>query len=121
MILNIWMYVQMCCVVCEIVEIKTAFSDMLLSLQGSLLSYEDLDQFFGPRENENYTCGLCGQFRHRSTTALRCHIESKHFPNTFTHTCDLCLATFGTRKALLNHKSKCKRENFVECQNVSSM
>ena len=94
---------------------------MFLYLQGPLLSYEDLDQYIGPREADHYTCTLCDQFRHRSTTSLRCHIESKHFPHTFSHQCDICLAMMGTRKALLNHKAKCKKANFVDCENETNM
>ena len=74
--------------------------------QGSIESYEDLDQFITPRENDHYSCGLCHMFRHRSTGSVRWHLESKHFPNFFIHHCPHCQAVLPTRRALDTHVKK---------------
>ena len=54
-------------------------------------SFEELDQFMR-RDNQEYHCVICFQFKHKSTTMMRNHLESKHFPNLFTHECSNCKA-----------------------------
>ena len=82
----------------------------ILFFQGSIQCYEDLDQFITPRESDHYSCGLCHQFRHRSTMSVRWHLEAKHFPGCFTHQCHHCDAILPTRRALDSHV---KREHCV--------
>ena len=50
------------------------------------------------------TCGVCGNFSNHSLGNVRHHIESKHFPNTFSYTCRECPATFGTYNSLNMHQ-----------------
>ena len=59
------------------------------------------------RENQEYHCVICFQFKHKSTAAMRNHIEAKHFPDMFTHECFHCKAILNTRSALDSHKRKC--------------
>lgn len=85
----------------------------ILFFQGSIQCYEELDQFITPRESDHYSCGLCHQFRHRSTMSVRWHLEAKHFPGCFTHQCLHCEAILPTRRALDSHV---KREHPVWCE-----
>jgi len=58
-------------------------------------------------ESGKPTCGVCGNFSNHSLGNVRHHIESRHFPNTFSYTCHHCHKTVATRKALQRHLQKC--------------
>merc|ERR1712083_308778 len=65
---------------------------------------DDLDGYI-LRDDQNarhaaYRCGLCSSFSHNSKYHVRNHVESKHFPNTYTYNCHFCDKTTSTRKAL---------------------
>ena len=80
---------------------------LISSFQGRLQTFEDLDQFFGPKqENANYSCGICLNFKHRSTASMRSHIEAKHFPGLFTHHCPICGEICKSKNALITHNRK---------------
>ena len=59
------------------------------------------------RVEGGWQCGLCPSFFHKAKHHTINHIESKHFPNSFVHTCAVCFKTVNTRKALEHHKRKC--------------
>jgi len=63
---------------------------------------EDFNQFV-ERNSSGVSCSICHSFSHKSVSSVRIHIESKHFPNSFTYNCPLCEMTFGTKKSLENH------------------
>ena len=65
---------------------------------------EDFHQFIG-RNSSGCFCTICHTFSHRSSTNVKNHVESKHFPNSFTYTCPMCQMSFGSKKSLENHKS----------------
>ena len=60
----------------------------------------DFDQFIlkDPAEKGFY-CNICQLFRKRGIPDVRNHVESKHFPNTFSYPCNLCDAILGTNTA----------------------
>ena len=66
-------------------------------------NFEDLDQFFGPKQYGLYSCGICLTFTSRSSANLRMHIEAKHFPGTFVHHCSLCGEECKSKNALVGH------------------
>ena len=66
-------------------------------------NFEDLDQFFGPKLNGLYSCGICLTFTSRSSANLRMHLEAKHFPGTFVHNCQVCGEECKSKNALIGH------------------
>lgn len=69
---------------------------------------EDFDQFV-VRESAVCVCALCGLFRNKTITNVRCHIESRHFPGTFQYACDLCGKMVNSRTSLRDHTAACRR------------
>ena len=53
-----------------------------------------------------YHCVLCPNFSHKVISCTRNHVESKHYPNLFTYSCDLCEETFPTSTKLSTHKTR---------------
>jgi len=68
-----------------------------------LKNFEDLDQFFGPKQSGLYSCGICLTFTSRSSANLRMHLEAKHFPGTFVHNCQVCGEECKSKNALIGH------------------
>eukprot|EP00092_Neocalanus_flemingeri_P030149 GFUD01032727.1.p1 GENE.GFUD01032727.1~~GFUD01032727.1.p1 ORF type:complete len:831 (+),score=176.79 GFUD01032727.1:54-2546(+) len=71
-------------------------------------SPEELDMFVS-REGPVCVCTVCGVFRNKSITNVRCHIESKHFPGRFTYTCQICGKQCKSKTAFRDHSQSCKR------------
>jgi len=72
-------------------------------------SPEDFDMFV-TRDGPICVCTLCGVFRNRTITNVRCHIESKHFPGTFTYSCQICGKQCNSKTSLRDHSQSCKRQ-----------
>ena len=72
----------------------------------------NFDEYFG-RIDKDYVCNLC-DFKHKSKSNVRNHVECKHFPNTYTYNCQLCDQTCNSLKALQNHNQKHKRESQIQ-------
>eukprot|EP00092_Neocalanus_flemingeri_P015457 GFUD01016734.1.p1 GENE.GFUD01016734.1~~GFUD01016734.1.p1 ORF type:complete len:354 (-),score=90.17 GFUD01016734.1:152-1213(-) len=67
----------------------------------------DLLQFIRKDDlDQKYYCTICGKFGHKLSSCTRNHVESQHFPNYFTYSCDLCEMTFGTKTTLNLHRSR---------------
>ena len=79
-----------------------------MQLAGIPQRFEDLDQYIGVKIDGRWPCGICFAFKHQWKANVRNHIESKHFPGTFTHLCPLCGEACGSRQSLENHKRKHK-------------
>jgi len=69
-------------------------------------SPEDFKQFIRKGEMGNSFCGICFNFTNKTSTNVKFHIESKHFPNMFTYTCEECEMTFGTNTGLNIHRRR---------------
>ena len=68
-----------------------------------------------------FACALCS-FSMTRRLHVRNHVESKHFPNTFTYPCPICSKEFGTNKAFLNHKnSEHKWFAFVKLYEIKTL
>ena len=68
---------------------------------------EDFEKFVFKNEGERvFSCGLCYEFSHRTKYCVVMHVESKHFPNTFSYTCQVCEKVFHTKKAFQVHKNR---------------
>ena len=70
-----------------------------------VITPEDFVQYVVRIEDGSYSCTLCDH-NQKLLFDVRNHVESKHFPNTFTYTCEFCGKTSGTRGAFLAHKKK---------------
>ena len=67
----------------------------------------DLLQFVRRDQAERkFYCTLCENFSHIVKTHARNHVESKHYPNTFSYSCDQCEDTFTTKTNLNAHRSR---------------
>jgi len=77
-------------------------------LPGILSTPEDLKRYIVQDELKGPTCGICFSFSHRSKSNVQNHIESKHFPNSFTYSCPKCFKNVSTKKALEIHNNRCK-------------
>ena len=67
-----------------------------------------LDQFIEKNTEGRMQCTICKDFSHNSRSHVRNHIESKHFPNTFSYNCpyEHCGKIFYTFQAIQKHKSR---------------
>ena len=81
---------------------------LCLFFQGTFSSPEEFIKFVVRNDGGVPTCGICLQFSNQAIVNVRNHIESKHFPNTFTYTCPVCAKTLTSKKSLQNHASRCK-------------
>jgi len=77
------------------------------------LSFQDpseLLQFVARDSSEpgkpKYVCTLCNKFGHQSKTNVRNHVESKHFPNVFSYTCEQCGQSFPSKNNVQLHRSR---------------
>ena len=54
----------------------------------------------------SYSCTLCSYVK--TKTLVRNHVESIHFPNTFTYRCSVpdCEKVFGTNNAFQMHRKR---------------
>ena len=87
-----------------IVRYMLVLFSKILGIQGP----ESFEQYLSRNEAGCYVCGICshtGAATTKSKRDLLNHVESKHFPNTFTYNCPFCEKTFGTFMASAKHKS----------------
>ena len=68
-------------------------------------------------ESGKYYCVMCNNFSHLSKSNVRNHVESIHFPDTFSYSCSLCASTFKTRQELYRHRSQNHRNVMAKYQN----
>ena len=57
-------------------------------------------------EDKKYYCTFCERFSHKASAMARNHVESQHFPNTFSYPCDLCGEVLSSRSNLMLHRSR---------------
>jgi len=62
--------------------------------------------------DKRYYCTLCDKFSHTNSHHTRNHVESQHFPNTFSYPCDMCDSVFSTNSNFSMHKSR-KHKNKI--------
>ena len=60
--------------------------------------------------DQRYYCTLCDKFSHTTAHHTRNHVESQHFPNTFSYPCDQCDSVFSTKCSFSMHKSRKHRK-----------
>ena len=67
-------------------------------------SIEDFEEYISKEpDGVKYYCSICEKFRKRGRSDVKDHIESIHFPNSFSYQCQYCDHVVGTNKALTRH------------------
>ena len=79
----------------------------LICILGTISSPEDFKKYI-LKDDGGPHCGICKQFYNRSITNVKNHIESKHFPNSFLYSCNMCFINVNSKKALERHTTRCK-------------
>ena len=72
---------------------------------GLISKPEDFEQFIQKVEAGPYVCQICS-YQQAKFGVVKNHIESKHFPDTFSYSCPFCDAVLGTNTALKIHKQR---------------
>ena len=76
-------------------------------LLGPFSKPEDFNQYVSRNEAGIPMCSICHGFVNKAIVNVVNHIESKHFPSTFSYSCPNCHRIVATRKALQRHLQKC--------------
>ena len=79
---------------------------IFLFISGIIETPEDFQRFAIKLDHGPFKCHYCEYFHDRKSQVLF-HIESKHFPNSFTYNCRFCKHTLKLRSTLVRHESKC--------------
>ena len=66
---------------------------------------EDFDQYIR-KSGARFMCAICDQYSGHQRRDTRNHIESVHYPNSFTYQCQFCEVVLNTNKALTRHKER---------------
>jgi len=56
--------------------------------------------------DQKFHCTICGKFSHKNSYCTRNHVESQHFPETFSYPCDQCEMVFTTKSNFSLHRSR---------------
>ena len=66
-------------------------------------------------DNKKYYCTLCEKFSQKVITLTRNHVESQHFPDTFSYPCDMCGDVLTTNTKLMHHRTRkhLNKKNFT--------
>ena len=84
----------------------TSISPKFKNCLGTIHSPEDFEQYIIRNNGQGRIgCQLC-QHTVLNFTDMRNHVESIHFPNTFSYKCPFCDQAFGTNKAFKVHKQR---------------
>ena len=83
----------------------------LFPLPGDIQKPEDLLKFVDREDpaltgRQKYICTLCYKFSHNSRTNVVNHVESVHYPNYFTYSCDKCGLECPSKNNLQLHRSR---------------
>ena len=82
-----------------------------------LQSPEDFKKYI-VRTDRGQTCSICHNFSHSSKSNVRKHIESRHFPNSFSYSCPNCATVVGTQMALDKHMAIHKNQILWKLWNI---
>ena len=77
---------------------------------GSISKPEDFEQFIHRVGAGPYVCQICS-YQQARFEVVKNHVESKHFPDTFTYPCPSCDAVLGTNTALKRHQQRHHNSN----------
>ena len=66
--------------------------------------FDHFDQYMSKIGVGTFSCNICPYVK--TKTMVRNHVESIHYPNTFTYTCPICGKAFGTNNSYVCHKKR---------------
>ena len=89
-----------------LIKITSVTAIVVCFLGAVVANPEDFEKFAVKNGRGSFSCSLCTKHAVQLTDIKR-HIESIHFPNTFTYTCPYCSKQLGSNNAYLVHKKKC--------------
>jgi len=72
-------------------------------VEGNKAPLDDLKKYI-IRRGPAPECGICFQYSNKSSTNVRNHIESKHFPGMFSYSCDWCEKIYSSKQAVDKHR-----------------
>ena len=78
---------------------------IVMTILGNVLDLQSPEDFkkYIVKTDRGQTCSICQDFSHSSKSNVRKHIESRHFPNSFSYTCAYFDTVVGTQMALDKH------------------
>lgn len=116
--IEIWLHVQYFLNSLDIYltcYLSSAIQFFLIVGMDAVTTYEDFNKFIVKDQFGQLSCSLCDENDQLMVSRkwsqrkdLRNHVESKHFPNTFTYSCPHCGKIFGTNNAWNTHKARCQ-------------
>ena len=79
----------------------------ITTVTGLIQDPSELLQYVSKDLHSNkHFCNICNGFSHQWKASVRNHVESKHFPDIFTYSCQQCSETFRSNQALAKHRSR---------------
>ena len=75
-----------------------------------LFQYVNRDDVSDPAKPK-YFCMICHKFSHQARANVRNHVEARHFPNSFSYSCDLCGKECPSKSTLQLHRSRVHKPN----------
>ena len=66
--------------------------------------FDHFDQYMSKVGGGTFSCNICPYVK--TKTLVRNHVESIHYPNTFTYTCPICGKAYGTNNSYVCHKKR---------------
>merc|ERR1712079_286169 len=66
--------------------------------------FDHFDQYMSKIGVGTFSCNICPYVK--TKTMVRNHVESIHYPNTFTYTCPICGKAYGTNNSYVCHKKR---------------
>merc|ERR1711936_315913 len=94
----------------DLVHGGAAQADYAVTTEQTGQNFQDpteLHQFVRKDPTDNkYYCSICERFSHSARAMARNHVESQHFPNTFSYPCDLCGEVLSSKSNHMLHRSR---------------
>jgi len=80
--------------------------------EGACRDPSDLLQFVveNPGGIKKYRCALCETFSHNGRSHVRNHVESVHYPNSFSYPCGQCDKSFPSKSNVTLHRSRAHKQ-----------
>ena len=75
-------------------------------------SPDDFERFIKRSESGPFYCQICS-YSNKQFGVLKFHVESKHFPNTFSYQCPQCDTVLGTSRALSRHLQRNHKDQWI--------
>ena len=88
-------------------------SPLIVVNLGVIMKPEDFEQYIERRLDGVYICNICHESSSDRRYRVLNHVESKHFPNTFSYQCQHCNTVLGTNTALIRHIDRVHKTKWI--------